>query len=236
MQIEEVRKLADQVEGWLTDKEGELLYNLARNCTGRGVIIEIGSWKGKSTVWLGQGSERGKQVKIYAVDPHTGSSEHRAMYGEVWTFEEFKKNIQKAQVDHLVVPLVKTSQEAARGFNQPVELIFIDGAHEYDFVKLDFDLWFPKLIEGGFIAFHDSILGPGVKKVVKEKVFKSKDFRKIGLADYITYAQKVRENTAGDRLRNKFILLLRNMYEFAAKLQLPKPIRKAGKRVLRFIQ
>lgn len=236
MELEETKRLADQVEGWLTDKEGELLYNLARNCTGRGVIVEIGSWKGKSTVWLGQGSKRGKQVKIYAVDPHTGASEQRAMYGEVWTFEEFKKNIQSAQVDHLIVPLVKTSEAAAGDFNQPVELIFIDGAHEYDFVKLDFDLWFPKLIEGGFIAFHDSILGPGVKKVVKGLVFKSRNFRKIGLADYITYAQKVSENTAGDRLRNKFILLLRNMYEFAARLQLPKPIRKAGKKVLRFIQ
>ena len=236
MQIEEVRKLADKVEGWLTDKEGELLYNLARNCTGRGVIVEIGSWKGKSTVWLGQGSKGGKQVEIYAVDPHTGASEQRAMYGEVWTFEEFKKNIQNAQVDHLVVPLVKTSEAAAGDFNQPVELIFIDGAHEYEAVRLDFDLWYPKVIEGGIMAFHDTIWNEGPKRVVKELVYKSRNFKEIGLVDYITYAQKVRENSLLDRLRNRYLLLWRNIYEVAWKLSLPKPIRKAAKRILRFVQ
>ena len=64
MQLDEIRKLAEQAEGFLTDKEGELLYQLAKSCTGRGVIVEIGSWKGRSTIWLGHGSKAGKQVKI----------------------------------------------------------------------------------------------------------------------------------------------------------------------------
>ncbi|WP_455277747.1 hypothetical protein [[Eubacterium] cellulosolvens] len=56
-----IKKLTDKVEGWLTDKEGELLYKLAKQCTGKGVIVEIGSWKGKSTIWLGMGSKNGKK-------------------------------------------------------------------------------------------------------------------------------------------------------------------------------
>ena len=127
MEINEIKKLVDKVEGWLTDEEGKLLYNLAKECTGAGVIVEIGSWKGKSTIWLGKGSKRGNKVKIYAIDPHTGSSEHKEMYGNVWTFEEFIKNIKNAKVDDIIIPIVETSEEASRNFDEPVELIFVDG-------------------------------------------------------------------------------------------------------------
>lgn len=75
----------------LADKEGETLYKLAKNCKGKGVIVEIGSWKGESTIWISNGSKNGNKVKIYAIDPHTGSSELKRMYGNIWTFEEFKK-------------------------------------------------------------------------------------------------------------------------------------------------
>ena len=131
---------------------------------------------------------------------------------------------------------MKTSAEAARDFTLPVELIFIDGAHEYEAVRLDFDLWYPKVIEGGVMAFHDTIWNQGPKRVVKELVYKSKNFRKIGLVDYITYAQKVRENSLLDRIRNRYLLLWRNVYELAWGLRLPKPIRKAAKRILKFVQ
>src|SRR5712691_13572252 len=65
-----VKPLIADVPGWLTDEEGEALYDLARACTGKGVIVEIGSWVGKSTICLGRGSLAGASVPIYAVDPH----------------------------------------------------------------------------------------------------------------------------------------------------------------------
>ncbi len=71
MTKEEVQKLAAPIKGWLKDKEGQLLYDLAKNCTGKGVIVEIGSWKGKSTTWLAHGSKEGNKVRVYAIDPHT---------------------------------------------------------------------------------------------------------------------------------------------------------------------
>ena len=101
--IDVTRDLARHIDGWLYDREGELLYHTAKNCTGRGVIVEIGSWKGKSTSWLGRGSKQGKGVKIYAIDPHIGSHEHQAD-GRVWTFEEFKKNIRVSGVDDIIAP------------------------------------------------------------------------------------------------------------------------------------
>jgi predicted O-methyltransferase YrrM len=144
MNLKDIETQTAAIDGWLSKKEGRLLYKLAKNCTGRGAIVEIGSWKGKSTIWLAHGvKSKNNNTKVYAIDPHTGSSEHKVAQKRVWTFLEFKENIKRANVDDVVVPLVKTSEAAANDFSEPVELIFIDGAHEYEFVKQDFNLWFP---------------------------------------------------------------------------------------------
>src|SRR5688500_180349 len=90
-EIQNVQRLAEKVHGWLTADEGDLLFRLARNVTARmGVIVEIGSWKGKSTIFLARGSLAGSRVRVYAVDPHTGSEVHRQMWGRVATFPEFQ--------------------------------------------------------------------------------------------------------------------------------------------------
>jgi len=183
----------ENVEGWLQEKEGEFLYRTAKNVSGEHAIVEIGSWKGKSTICLALGSKAGNKAKVYAVDPHTGSTELKEIYGEIWTLEDFKSNIRSAGCKDIVVPIVKTSEEAAEGWNKPIEFLFIDGAHEYELVKLDFELWHPHLIKGGVIAFHDTtgdrLEGP--KRVVEEFVFNSRNFRDIGFIDSITFATKV---------------------------------------------
>ena len=237
-EIKHVKEAIDKVEGWLTDSQGEFLYNAARNCKGKGgVIVEIGSWKGKSTIWLAKGSKAGSNVKIYAIDPHTGSSEHKKMYGEVWSFEEFKQNIKRANVEDIVIPVVKTSEDAERDWDRkPIELLWIDGEHEYEMVKLDFDLWSPYLIEGGTIALHATIDWPGPKRVVKDKIYKSHDFANVGFIDSLTYAQKVRANSLVDRLRNRWVLFLKGIYELGLSLQLPKPIKKSAKRIVSLVQ
>jgi len=229
-EIDKIKRIVDNIDGWLADVEGEFLYNAARNCTGKGVIVEIGSWKGKSTIWLGKGSKAGNKVEVYAIDPHTGSSEHQKE-GPVWTFEEFKINIKNAKIDDIVVPIVKTSADAAKNFKKPVELIFIDGAHEYEMVKLDFELWFPKLVEGGFIAFHDTCWGQEPARVVKEFVFTSRNFRNIGIVGSITFAQKVKQNSIKDMIRNRYLLLLKMFRDFLG-LYLPEPIKLAVKKII----
>lgn len=202
--MEEIESILKKTEGQISNKAGELLYTLAKNCKGKGVIVEIGSWRGGSTICLGKGSKVGNKVKVYAIDPYKN--------GGLRIFKELKKNIKNAKVDDIIVPIVKTSEEAAKDFNKPVELIFIDGNHEYGYVKLDFELWFPKLINGGIIAFHDThLLGP--KKVVEELVYKSKKIKRIGVIDSITFAKKVKQNSIKDRLRNRCALSLRNLFE-----------------------
>lgn len=236
MNMEETKKFIDKVEGYLTYREGETLYNLAKNCKGNGVIVEIGSWKGKSTIWIGNGSKNGNKVKIYAIDSHIGSSEHQKENEKTWTFEEFKKNIKNAKVDDIIIPLVKTSEDVAKNFDKPVEFIFIDGAHEYEFVKLDFDLWFPKVIDGGIMAFHDTMCYDGPKKVVRDLVYKSKFFKNVGFVDSITFAQKVKKNSLRDHIRGRYVLLLNDLCEFAYKLHLPKSIRIIGSKIVKGLQ
>lgn len=235
MDIEQIKRLADTVEGWLTDCEGEVLYKVAKNCKGEGVIVEIGSWKGKSTIWIGWGSKNGNRVSVFAIDPHTGFPEHHEKGIKIWTFEEFKNNIKSAQLDDIVIPIVKTSEEAASTFDKPVEFIFIDGLHEYEYVKLDFDLWFPKLVNGGIIAFHDTIIRDGPKKVVKDAILKTKHFKNVRFVDTITIMQKVECNNLIDRIRNRYVLLLKTFYEIGYKLRLPEPMRKIGKKIIQIL-
>jgi len=112
--IKSIKEFTNKIHGWLTDREGEFLYKIAKKCSGQGVIVEIGSWKGKSTIWLGKGSIAGNNVKVYAIDPHTGSSEHKKSGKGVWTFEKFKENIKDAGVNDVIISIVETSEKAVK--------------------------------------------------------------------------------------------------------------------------
>jgi len=173
-----------KIEGWLAPDEAAFLYMMAQSCTGRGAIVEIGTWKGKSTIFLAKGSKAGNNIKIYTIDPHTGASEHREIDPNVWTYLEFKSNIQIMDIDDIVIPIVKTSEKAAKDWNIPIELLFIDGAHEYELVKLDFELWYPHVIKDGMVAMHDTAEGisqPGPVQVAKEYMISDKfyDLKRI---------------------------------------------------------
>ncbi len=202
-------KQVSQIGGWLTEEEGKFLYEIAKGAPKDGKIIEIGSWKGRSTVCLGQGSKDGNNAKIYAIDPHTGSSEQQKEYGRVNTYQEFLKNISNAKVDANVVPLVQTSKAASEKINGPVYFVFADGAHEYDFVKLDYELWFPKLPNGRLMAFHDCWHRFGVQRFTAVLLFTSTKVRNPKLLDTLTIVEKVEENTLFDRIFNALFVVYR---------------------------
>jgi hypothetical protein len=138
--------------------------------------------------------------------------------------------------------VVKTSEEAAMNFDLPIEFIFVDGAHAYDLVKLDFDLWFPKVIDGGIMAFHDTAYAwetnpdpasTGPQRVVDEFVYKSTNFKNINLVDSITVAQKVGKNTFLDRLGNRYIFARKYLYEKDIKNKWQRIIFEIPKNIMR---
>ena len=227
-----VKPLIADIPGWLTDEEGEALYELARSCRGDGVIVEIGSWKGKSTVCLGLGSQAGRSVPIYAIDPHAD-----------YRFGDFKTNVERAGITDLVHPIASLSQAAAAAFDQPIELLFVDGSHEYDLVLEDFEKWVPKVVEGGWVAFHDTTWTKGPRKVVGAAVYRSRRFKDVRfVVGSTTVARKVGRNSAFDRARNRYVLGVKTAFwlgSSALKKQrrlLPKPVERFGRRVLRAIQ
>jgi predicted O-methyltransferase YrrM len=197
-----ITEMMKDVGGWFTIKEGMAFYNHAKNVKGEGVIVEIGSWQGKSTICLGMGSLAGSKVPVYAIDPHIGSSEHHAGEQKVWTFDTFKKNIETHGVTQVVRPIVKMSWDAVGDVNEKIEFLFIDGAHDYDSVKKDIADWVPKLIDGGIVCFHDSDW-PGVMQALKEDIYYSDRMVDIHRVYGTTFARKVARNTAADRLANR---------------------------------
>jgi predicted O-methyltransferase YrrM len=226
----ELRKLLDDLPGWLTYEEGEALYRLAQGCAGRGVIVEIGSWRGKSTTCLGLGSQAGNGVPVYAVDRHTDG-----------TFPDFRRNVEHAGIAELVTPIKGRSQEAALDFDEPIELLFIDGAHQYELVRQDFERWVPKVVDGGVVAMHDTTWFEGPRRVADELIFKSRRFKNARFVFSSTsVATKVPENTALDRVRNRFALAVKRSVELtrrvADKERLPPPLQRAGRRILRALQ
>ena len=148
------------------------------------------------------------------------------------TFAEFTENIRRADIADLVVPLVTTSADAAHDFDRPVELIFIDGAHDYASVALDFELWFPRVVDGGTIAFHDTVAWEGPRRLVAQRVFRGGWARRARMVDSTTVAEKVARNSLGDRVRNRYVLGLKRVGDAGARLRVPTPIRHAGRRLL----
>ena len=172
-EAEHARQRAAGVEGWLSDAQGRALFMAAAKTTGRGAIVEIGSWKGRSTTWLASGARLAGQ-SVYAIDPHRRSRE----YPEEETLDEFLATLARNGLADVVEPLVMTSEEAAARVAGPVELLFIDGDHAYDAVRRDAELWLPRLSDGGIVMFHDAATAAydGPRRVVRQMVCRSPRF------------------------------------------------------------
>lgn len=227
-EIASIQQLSDSIKGFLSQngrnmREGEVLYHLARKCSYSGVIAEIGSWMGKSTLWLGKGAGH-SQSRVYAIDHHVGSEEHQKGGVKVWTFDTFKENMVRAGLESRVTPVLQPSQKGAEEIKEALDLLFIDGAHDYASVKADFELYFPKVKVGGVIAFHDSFVGwPGVNRLVHTQVFRSKRFAKVRYIDSITYATVTERATLAERLANHWALFVKRVHE--KTLRFPQPFK-----------
>lgn len=232
MSFVEAKKIGDQIGGWLRDTEAKFLYNTARNSQW-GVVVEIGSWLGKSTVYLAMGSKAGNRSKVYAIDPHRGGIEHERIAQNYSTFEKFLENIKKAGVEDIVIPLRKTSQEVAQNWSAPIKFLWIDGDHSYEGAKADFELYFPFVVEGGVIAFHDSTQGY-VQRVVQE-VFRLKQIKKIGLVGSITFGYKDTKREPGilDILQKNWILFFNEAHRYFWKIPLPSALRSKIRKTLK---
>src|SRR3989441_1679492 len=146
--------------GFLTEREARFLALVAAGAPGRGVILEIGSFKGKSTVGLASIAARYHLGKVVAVDPHTApSSTDPSLGGQMSSFDDFRHTLARAGLTEHVEVHRTFSRDLAPGWSRPIRFLWIDGDHTYAGAKQDLDLFAPHLAAGGVVALHDSARG-----------------------------------------------------------------------------
>jgi hypothetical protein len=153
----------DRVPGFLTLEEGYTLFKLAETWPIDGDTIEIGSFKGRSTCFLGTGCRLGGKGKVIAVDHFKGSPEHQKGGHEETkeivtagsTFGAFQSNINFFQLGDIVVPLSGSSAAVSGEYDGRARMLFIDGDHSFDGTRTDYDSWEAHVQKLGIICFHD---------------------------------------------------------------------------------
>jgi len=162
----------DSVRGFLEPPEGEALHDTAAEVCHLAPCLEIGSYCGKSTIYLGTACQA-QGATLFALDHHRGSEEHQpgegyhdpGLYdedaGAMDSFREFRKNLCAAGLENTVVPVVAPSAVAARHWATPLSLVFIDGGHSLGAAMMDYESWAPKIVSGGVLAIHDIFPNPG---------------------------------------------------------------------------
>ena len=194
----------EAIPGWLSENEAITLYELARSLPAeRPVAVEIGSWLGKSSVVLSKGMKGKRRPALYCIDPFNGDADagDRELYGREMvgmdrTLEQtFLENMKKNGVLDIARPVVAYSFEVAPDFKEPIDLLFIDGNHDYEAVLQDYEQWSPLIKTGGVIAFHDVVFDPdpdpvGPVKVAKERIYDNPMWSDVRLVDSLLVARK----------------------------------------------
>jgi len=222
------RTAADTVEGWLTPAEGELLFSLAAACPAGGTIVEIGSWKGKSTTWLAEGADPTSGIRIFAIDPH----EPYLADPHTDSLRDFRANLERLGLTALVTPIVARSEAAVVSFDRPIDVLFIDGDHEAGPVAADLALWLPKVRAGGWAALHDvrNREWPGVSRGLSRLLWTSTTVADVRFADSIAAMKTVARNTFRDRLRNRWLAACLRVY--ADLPTLPRPLAALARKLV----
>ncbi len=172
-------------EGHITPRQCATLFYFAFIRDNNGKIVEIGSFKGKSTVFLAKALQKtNSSQKLFAIDPHINTRDNQVVpnYQESSSYAAFMENLEKAEIKHLVQPIVKTSVEAAKQWNDKINLLFIDGSHKYEDVQNDLKLWLPHLTKKGIVIMHDTKptgAFPGVRKAMNEYLSADNNYTKI---------------------------------------------------------
>jgi len=179
-----IYKLIDRIKSNTAYSDLQFLFFAARDGWGKGEIVEIGAFNGKSTVALALGAKLSGREKVTSIDPHYGGTE-----------KILRRNGGDMGVDDYVAPKITTSEEAKSEFNSAIRLMFIDGNHEYDFIKKDIVLWKDLVIEGGIIAFHD-YNWLGVARAIDEEIRNTGKFAVEGTVGCTLIVSKMPQRNA----------------------------------------
>lgn len=162
---------ARAAKGFMPEDEGRLLHRLARRQLPHGPVLEVGTYCGKSAVYLGAAA-REVGGTVFTVDHHRGSEENQAGWehhdaevvdrvsGRMDTLPFFRRTIERAGLEEHVVAVVGTSVTVARHWRTPLSMLFIDGGHAEVHAQNDYSGWAPWVQVGGLLVIHDVFPDP----------------------------------------------------------------------------
>ena len=166
-----LRRAAEAARGFMPPDEGLALYEAAASVEVDGPLLEVGSYCGKSAVYLGAAAQRDGRV-LFCVDHHRGSEENQpgwehhdpdvvdAESGVIDTLPFFRRTIRDAGLERTVVAVVGDSPTLASLWATPLALVFIDGGHGTEPAHRDYEGWSPHVGPGGLLAIHDVFEDP----------------------------------------------------------------------------
>jgi MMP 1-O-methyltransferase len=167
---------AESAAGFMPLAEGVALYETAAQYARVGPILEIGSYQGKSTIYLAAGARYqtagSRPQVVVTVDHHRGSEEHQPGWeyhdpalidpasGRIDTLPRLRETLHKAGLEDDVVVIVARSQRAAEAWDKPLGLLFLDGGHTEEQARADYESWAPHVTRNGGLAIHDVFPDP----------------------------------------------------------------------------
>ncbi|HNV63833.1 MAG TPA: class I SAM-dependent methyltransferase [Smithellaceae bacterium] len=169
MNIDKIK--IDKIKGFLDERESDYLYQLALKASKKGPCLEIGSYCGKSAVYIGGACKENNAV-LFSLDHHRGSEEQQPgqeyfdpdllneQTGLIDTLPLFRHTLAVFALEDTVIPIVGRSETIGRAWQTPLSLIFIDGSHAYESVLKDYQIWSKHLMPGGYLVFHDIFPDP----------------------------------------------------------------------------
>jgi MMP 1-O-methyltransferase len=164
-------RAAEAAPGFMPVPEGLALFDAAARYAPRGPVLEIGSYCGKSTIYLAGGARAAGQL-VVTVDHHRGSEEHQPGWeyhdpalvdpvtGRLDTLPTLRATLAAAGLEDSVVLVVARSADVARLWATPLGLVFIDGGHTEAAAVTDYEGWAPRVARGGALAIHDVFPDP----------------------------------------------------------------------------
>ena len=184
--LPELHTAVEDVEGWLSEAEIELLFRLALDAAPLATIVEVGSWKGRSTIVLAKALETRGEGTVHAIDPHV--SQYHEPGAD--TYDEFLSNLERKAVTDFVKPYRTKSLEVAADWSEPLGMVWIDGSHDYEDVHADIRTWSKFLVPGGVMAVHDVTTWAGPGRAVDELLVRSPHFVGHGIVHHTMFAWK----------------------------------------------
>ncbi len=202
----------ESVHGYLGEGAVRFLSLLAAYPTAKGEILEIGTFKGKSTIVLAKASRLAGSGIVHAVDPMIAPSETDPDLDEGSSFPEFEENIKAHGVGESIKLHQMRSEELAATWDKPLRLLWIDGDHTYKGAKLDFDCFKKHLSDGAIVAIDDVLHEfEGGLRVFVEDILLSPEFGACGVIGSLAWAQFHKDTSETKRFHANKLLLYKRM-------------------------